>query len=186
MFTTKNLLIVIGKNMGIAIAGIVAAYAIIALLNSEILSLTGAVIKNRSLANTLASRTELFTILKRDAEIVGSNDAVIERAFIPSDNILDFVAALESLALKNSVTQNFRFNSPTRATEAASIPLAEISYTSNLSTNILTLTNYLKDFERLPYFTQIEGLSLTAQDKGGWSGTSQASINAKLYTKATQ
>ena len=186
MFTTRNLLLLIGRNALIALGAVALSTTIIVFLSNQITHVSDTVAKNRTLAHTLEKRTGLFTVLKRDATIVGTNDTLINNAFVQSDNILDFVASLESTALKNSTTQTFRFDTPTAGIIDAPFPLETITYTNALSTNVLTLSNYLKDFERLPYFTKIESLTISSQDKTGWRNASTATFRAILYTKASQ
>lgn len=187
MFTTKNLLVLIGRHALIALATIGVASLAVFFLAREIGKISNTVVKSHRLASTLENRTELFTVLKRDAEMVGKNDELIEHSFVPSDNILEFVATLESLALRNSIVQSFRFETPSPAGIGAPFALATISYTNSVSSNISMLSNYLKDFERLPYFTKIEGISIASQDPtAGLRGVSTASFRAVLYTRSSQ
>ncbi len=186
MFTTKNLLMLIGRQA--LIAGIAITISLIAtgLLSRQIARLSSNTQKNRLLASALEKRTDLFTAIKRDSDLIGTNDVLIEQAFIPSDNILEFVAALESLSLKNGILQAFHFDVPAPGTFSAPFPLASVAYSNSLSGNLSAFSNYLKDFERLHYFTKIESLSISAQDKSGWRGLGTMSYRASIQTKATQ
>lgn len=184
MFTTKNLLILIGRQALVALGAVGIASIAVFFLAREIEEISGVIAQSRRVAAELESRTELFASLKRDDEFIGTNDTLIEHAFVPSDNILEFVSALESLTLKNSTAQNFRFDSPAKEQSlASSFPLASISYTNTLAANSYTLSNYLKDFERLPYFTKIDSLSVSSQDPAGLRGASSASFHATLYAR---
>lgn len=186
MFTTKNLLILVGRHTLIALGAVGIALGVCFFLGTQISHLSNTVAQNRTLAATLGTRTGLFSVLKRDAAIVGSNDTVISNAFVPSDNILDFIASLESISLKNGASQSYRFDTPISTSIEAPFPVETITYSNTLATNVLTFSNYLKDFERLPYFTKIDGLSITSQDKSGWQGSSTATFKATLYTKSSQ
>lgn len=186
MFTTKNLLMLIGRHAAIALGAVGIAIAASYFLMREIARISDTVVQNRHLATTLEKRTELFSTLARDAQVVGTNDTLIDRAFISSDNILGFISTFESIALKNGATQSFHFENPTPATIPAPFPLSTIGYTNTLSLNVLTLPNYLKDFDMLPYFTNMGSLSITSSDPIGWRGTSSASFHATLYTKTIQ
>lgn len=183
MFTTRKLLMLIGRHATIAISAILIAITASYFLAREIIKISDAVIQNRRLATTLEKRTEIFSTLARNTHIIGTNDMLIDNAFIPSDNILEFISALESLALKNGVTQSFRFENPIPAAISTSFPLSTIGYSNNLSINVSNLTNYLKDFEGLPYFTKINSLTITSGDATGWRGASNVLIGATLYTK---
>lgn len=186
MFTTKNLLMLIGRHALIAFSAVVVSLIATSILSQQITRLSNDTQKNRLLASTLEKRTELFTTIRRDSEIIGTDDTLIEQAFIPSDNILDFVSALESISLKNGTLQAFHFDNPTPGTVSAPFPLATITYSNSLSGNLAAFSNYLKDFERLHYFTKIESLSISAQDKSGWRGAGMMSYRASIQTKATR
>jgi Tfp pilus assembly protein PilO len=186
MFTTKNLLMLTGRHMIIAILAIGAAVLAAVFLSQQITRLSDDVLKNRKLASALEKRTELFAAVKRDTELVGTNDVLIEQAFIPSSNILDFVATLESLALKNGITQAFHFDTPTPSPISAPFPLAMVVYSNSLNGNLKGFSNYLKDFERLPYFTKIESLSISSSGKTNWRDTGIMSFRASVQTNATQ
>lgn len=183
MFTTRNLIMLIGRHAIIALGSILFAVVVSYFLAKEIVKISDTVVQNRRLANALEKRTEVFSTIARDAEVIGTSDIAINNAFIPSDNILEFISALESLALKNGVTQSFHFETPTPADISAPFPLSTIGYSNNLSVNISGLENYLRDFDRLPYFTKINSLSITSGDQAGWRGASSVSMRATLYTK---
>lgn len=183
MFTKKNLIVFIGKQSIIAFVAIACAVASVVFLSGEIDKIANTVIKNRQLADKLSKRTELFSVLAHDAAVVGTNDALFEHAFLPADNILEFILALENTASKNGATQSFHFGSPVPAPEAAPFPLSTIDYQNTLSQNITSFTSYLKDFEKLPYFTRIDSLSFSSQDATGWQKGGTATYHAVLYTK---
>lgn len=186
MFTTKNLLLLIGRHALIAILAIGAAVLTAGFLSQQITRLSDDVLKNRNLASALEKRTELFAAVKRDTELVGTNDTLIEQAFIPSNNILDFVFTIESLALKNGVTQAFHFDTPTPSPVSAPFPLATVTYSNSLSGDLKGFLGYLKDFEGLPYFTKIESLNISSSGKADWRDTGTMSFRASVQTNATQ
>jgi len=186
MFTTRNLIILIGRHAAIA-AGVVLVSVIASyFLANAITNVSNTVIQNRHLASTLEKRTELFSTLARDIQVIDKNDTFFEQAFLPSDNILEFISVLESIALKNGATQSFSFDTPSPSPFSSPFPISTIGYTNRLSLNVFTFTNYFKDFETLPYFTKIENLTITSGDPAGWRGASSVSFRATLYTKTTQ
>lgn len=185
MFTTKNLLKLIGRHALVAVAVVAVSLVVTWVLSIQIARISDDVLKNRNLASALEKRTEVFAVVKHDTEIIGTNDVLIERAFIPSDNILEFVATLESLALKNGVTESFHFDNPTPSTISAPFPLATVIYSNTLSGTVQTFSNYLKDFEHLPYFTKIESLSISLQGGAGLDGGATMTYRASIQTNAT-
>ncbi len=186
MFTTKNLLMLVGRHALIALVAISTATLAMWFFSRKIEHTASGVIQNYRLVNTLEKRTELFSMIKRDVNIVGTNDTLIEQAFLSSDNILEFTEALKSVAFKNSIAQNLNLEGPVLSPQTAPFPIATVSYSSSLEGNLQAFSNYLKDFERLPYFTKIESINISSQDTAGLRGISTASFRATLYTKAAQ
>lgn len=176
----------IGRHVLIALVAIGLSVIACSILARGITKVSDDVIGSRRLATNLERRTELFSTIARDAQMIGKNDARIESAFVPSDSIFEFISILESIALKNTVTQSFRFENPIPSPYTLPFPLSTIGYSNNLSLNVFTLINYLKDFERLPYFSKINNLTISSQDALGWRGASGASFNAVLYAKTAQ
>ncbi|MBI5401164.1 MAG: hypothetical protein HZB12_03575 [Candidatus Yonathbacteria bacterium] len=186
MFTTRNLLMLIGRHAAIALGAVAVAVIAVYFLAREIAHVSDGVVQNRHLVATLEKRTELFSTLARDAQIVGTNDTLVEHAFISSDNILEFISALESLALKNGAVESFHFETPVPAPISSPFPLSTIGYSNSLTLDIAGLVNYLKDFDTLPYFTKITSLAITSEGATGWRGASAVSLHATLYTKTIQ
>lgn len=162
------------------------AILIIIILSKEITKISDNVVKNQKLANMLTERTTLLEKLKQDVNIIGTNDMLINNAFIPSNNIIEFISALDSISLKNSITQAFHFSSPVESTISSPFPISTIDYNNSLSSNLPTFIRYTKDLEKLPYFTKINSLNITSQDATGIQGNSPISFQATLYTKTTQ
>jgi hypothetical protein len=156
------------------------------LLKKETQRVADSVVFNRNLASTLKNKIESSTIFEKDVKIIGDNNILISNAFIPSDNILEFINVLDDLASHKSIPQTYNFGTPVPASIAGPFPLSTISYTNSLTTNLLGLSNYLKDFAKLPYFTQIQSINITAQDISGWNGTSTVSMNTVVFTKTIQ
>lgn len=187
MFTTKKLFIFISRQTIIALVAVGVTIFTSSLFAGEIAHIANTIVQNRHLASALEKRIELFSTLARDAQIVGSNDVLIDRAFIPSDNILDFISSLDALALKNGVTQSFHFETPVPSSTSAPFPLSEIGYSDTLSiTNVSGGIHYLKEFATLPYFTKIENLSITSNSSQGWHGPSNIAFRATVYAKTIQ
>lgn len=186
MFTTKNLLILVGRHAAIALGTVVLSLVAVSFFAREITRVSDTLAKNRQLAATLEGRTELFATLKRDADTIGTGDRAIDRAFLPADNIVDFISTLDGLSLKNATVQTFNFSDPAPSTVVAPFPISTIAYTNTITNTLATLSGYLKDFEHLPYFTKIENLTISSSDKAGWRGPITVSFRATLYTKTIQ
>lgn len=186
MFTTKNLFTIIGKQVFIALGVLVFTVASVFFISGQITKISAKAAKDRHLAATLSERTALLSSLKHETEIIGSNDVLIKHAFIPSNNILEFVATLESLALRNGLTQAFHFSSPTPSVAGTPFPLATISYQNTISSsNISSFINYLKEFELLHYFTKIDSLTISSSG-GDWRTASNISFSASVSAQTAQ
>lgn len=186
MYTKKNLIFVIGRYTLISFGVVLCTSIIIMFLSNQITKISDSVVQNKKLANKLAERTNLLDKLKQDVDVVGNGDVLINNAFVPTDNIIDFISALESLAIRNSVIQAPTFNSPTETTISAPFPVNIINYHNSLSGTISTFIKYTKDFEKLSYFTKINGFNISSQSPLGIEGASTVSFDATLYTKTIQ
>lgn len=186
MFTKKNILILIGRNALVALSVIIITVIVIIFLSNGIKRVSETVALNYNLKMQLEKRTGLFEVLKKDTQIVGTNNILIENAFASSDNILEFISILDSLATKNALTQVYSFASPIPSEISGPFPISTILYSNSFGANVLAFSNYLKEFDKLPYFTKIDGFNIGTQDKLGWLEVSTVSLRATLYTKNTQ
>lgn len=186
MFTTRNLLRLIGHHVLIAIGWMTMSVAVVLFLSHEIKSIATASYQSHSLANTLGKRADLLTTLKYDSEVVGDDDVAIEQAFPSSDNILGFIETLEKLGIKHGATQKTSFGTPTLTEINAGVPIAAVSYNINFTAPLASIILYLKDFESLPYFTKIDSINVAAASKEGISQPGTVALHAIVYTKAAQ
>ncbi len=186
MFTIKNLLILIGRNALISLIVISITILAVFFIEKEIEHITDSIVLNHKLEAELKNRTESFSVVNHDAQIIGGNGTLINNAFVPSNNISEFINALDNLASGNGITETYHFETPISSTLSESFPLSTITYSNNLTTGVLNFSSYLKNFEKLPYFTKIESLNISSQDKIGWAGLDTISLQATLITKTTQ
>lgn len=160
------------KYSGMAFLAIVVAFIAVSFLKKEIIAINKSVIEQKGLAALLERRSETVSQLKNDHDKVEGLDAKILGAMPPADNILDFVAALESIGTKNSIQQILNFNTPNGQV---------IDYSITLNGNVFSLIDYLKDFEKLPYLTNISSVNVISQ--GDWMNNSSIYLSAKLHIK---
>lgn len=185
MFTTKNLLKIFSKHILIAFGFILIATISITILSGKIIQLSKTTAESRNMAASIREQASLLSSLKHEADIIGNNEEIIEGALIPSNNILTFVSAIESLALKNNISQKFHFSPPVVAPIGSPIPVNIINFQNSFSGNTNILVNYLKDFEKMPYFTQINSLNISSAD-GNVMTSANISFSASVYAKVTQ
>lgn len=186
MFTTKNLFTLVGKHILISLGVLAVTFTVVFFLSAQITKVSSRAVADRHLATQLSERTSLLTNLKHETEVIGNNDVIIKHAFIPSNNILEFVSVIEALALKNGLTQAFHFSTPTPASIGGPFPLATITYQNTISSaDVSALINYLKEFDQLPYFTKIEALSISA-GSGDWRTAGTVSFSASVLAQSSQ
>lgn len=183
MFTTKNLLILIGRNIIISLFVILLTLAAVIFLSKEISQISNRVALNNKLSLELKKRTDLFETLKQDAQTIGKNNTIIENAFTPSNDVSGFINALDLLAEKNKIAQIYHFETPILSSISSVFPISTIIYSNSFESSVLSFSSYLKEFGKLPYFTKIDGFNITSQDSQGWLGKSTISYKATLYTK---
>lgn len=186
MFTTKNLLMLIGRHALIALGAVTISLVAVFFLARSIERISTTAVESRRLARSLEQRVELFTTITREVELVGENGTRIENAFVLSDNILGFVAALENLALTSAVAQSFRFGTPADSSLPTPFPLVTIPFSMTISANLPAIIAYLERFEKLPYMTTIGNVSISSSDAAGWFGASTGSFNATLYARGQE
>lgn len=186
MFTTKNLFTLVGKQLLIAGIFLLGAVLAVVIFSNQITKITGEAIKNRHTAALLSERAALLSSLKHETDVIGSNNTIIKRAFIPTNNILEFVGVIENLAFKNGLTQAYNFSAPTVSPSGTAFTPAVVMYQNTISgASVTALIKYLKEFERLPYFTKIDSLNFSA---GGadWRTSGTASFGATVSAQAVE
>jgi len=183
---SKNIFKLIGRHAVIALIAIIISLFIIYFITKSINNITSNIVLNRDLTSTLKKRTELFSAIEKDAQIISSSYPLINKAFISSENILDFITVLDGLTPPHSNIQRLNFGTPEPSEISSPFPLVTIPYGGSLTMNVSDFYKYLKNFETLPYFTKIEKININSQDKGGWNSTSTATFEATLYAKDLQ
>lgn len=179
MFKEKELFLTIARNLFKAVLSTIIAILVVLFLSGQISKVSGSIVENKKTSFILQNRTEVVSDLRNDLKLIGEKDKKIEEATLSTDNILEFVAVLESLASQNSLQQSLRFSTPVPVANTEGI--SSIDYYLTLNGNILTLLNYLKNFEKLPYITGISAINFQTLTDKGWEDNSSVSIQGKLY-----
>lgn len=186
MLNSKNLLKLIGRNIIICLIVIAFTAVAIYFITKEIEKITDTIVLNHKLEANLKQRTELLSTIDRGAKTIGQNESIINDAYLPSNNISQFINRLDDLVSISGIIQTYRFETPVNSTLQSPYPLSIISYSNNLSTDLQNFSIYLKNYEKLPYFTKIDSLNISSQDSLGWIGLSNITFKATLFTKTTQ
>jgi hypothetical protein len=174
------------KEGGVIFLSILATFGICAFLlkaaNNDVMALT----KQRTLKYELESRNEIASKLVSDYKNVATTQSQIENAFLPEENILEFVSAIESIASKRSIIHAIHFDTPGKTDKVlgdVAHPLTQVTFSLSLQSNIFIFDEFLKDLERLPYFVRISNITITSQGSTGWRDMSNVTIQGILFTR---
>lgn len=159
------------------------ALVIVTLAAKKIDSIAKKIQQQRVASEVLSKRNETFSKLRDEFRIVADNDQKVLDAFPSVDNVLNFIASLESIASTNSLAQSVKFSTPLPQATDGGLALMSIDYDVTLNGNVVTLLTYLKSFEQLPYFSSMSSLSITSSNSLGWEGDSVITYHAKLYAR---
>jgi hypothetical protein len=183
----KQVILYIIEHTTIALLVVFAASAGIVFMAKQISGITKNLEQKRKLELILEKRTEITARLGQEIKTIGNTDKAIEHAYPPANNILDFVSTIESLADQNSIIQTVKFGEPV---EAIDIPqdfkVAKTDYLLTMNGTVLTLRNYLRGIEAIPYMTKINSINLNAPVEKGWEGNSSITVNGALFVKPTE
>lgn len=116
-------------------------------------------------------------------EIDPNYETKINEAVPSVYNVLAFVDVMESLAKKYSFKQTLNFEQPTPVTDISGpINLTVIKFNLIISeANVNNFTDYLKDFEKLPYFASINSINYLGTSDNGWANNSTINITGSFY-----
>ncbi len=169
------------KNVLGAFVTVVICGVLMFILDSQI-SNTVKSISQAKLAILEAQASNIdISRLQNQFKTIDGNDTRINNALPHENNVIPFVNALQALAKKDSVQESYTFSSPVPYTSQGSMNIYSISYSISLAGNISVFTNYLNDFQNLPYFTNIS--SITISSPSGLQQGSSMNMTATLYVQ---
>lgn len=186
MYKSNKILKLIINNILVSLVFISVSFVSVTYINRKIEHITDSIVLKHKLESELNKKTELFTTIENDVKIIGNNEIIINNAFIPSNDISEFISSLDTISTNKKITQTYHFETPTPSTISGLFPLSTISYTNNISTDIIGFSDYLNIVENLHYFTKIDGISIQSQDKLGWDKPSIINMKETLLTKTIE
>lgn len=181
----KKTISIILKHLLRAFIALAISSALIFIISRQISKIGNSLMENKKLSFIFEKRNETIKKLRQDFEMIGGNAQKMQNALPPADNILEFVGALESLSAQNSLAQSLKFDTPVdfSSVQDGNLKISTVDYNINLNGNIFILLNYLRSFEKLPYFTGISFFNLSGSN---WENNSSISMKARLYVKTPQ
>lgn len=181
MLTKKQFAIKIIINLALTLVVILVVITATTILGGEISKTADALHSKASLIKLVESRSLDAAMLQKKLEPLGDIDAKIESAFPTQDNVVDFVSAMDALAVQSQVTQTLSFNAPNPIPSSDILPLAVMEYSGTVTGPVNILSAYLKNFEDMTFFTQITSMNLTSSS--GWSNDATLNFQARLYIR---
>lgn len=168
----------------IALAIISLSVAAIYFLSQQINKINKSFNEKKTMDYFIENRETVNAKIKTDFLEVDANYKTKINEAIPSVyNVLSFVDAMESLAKKYSFKQTLSFDQPVpSATPTGPILLTVVKFNLVIGeANINNFTDYLQDFEKLPYFASIDNINYLGTNDGGWENNSAINITGSFY-----
>ncbi len=162
-----------------------AAAAGINFAGGKITSIAKQIEKQRMLAATLRQREQAITAITADFGKVGPYEEKFDRAQPAVDNLLPFISAVDGLGKKYGLAASLTLSPPAVLT-ADQNGKATFNVGFSIALNRITaeqLSDYLREFDALPYFAGIDSLSAFSSDAGGWQDAADIKLSGKLYAK---
>jgi Tfp pilus assembly protein PilO len=150
-------------------------------LADKIESKTKKLQEKRSVLRVSQQQDENFLELKKTYDIIKNNQKKIEEIFPDDDNIGNFIIALENTAEQTSNAQILNFDSLDNA-KAEGENIKSLKFTVFLTGNTNTFINYLKQIKSLPYFIEIENVTLNNNSSIA-NNDSRMDIKSKIYIR---
>lgn len=181
----NKLLIKTSGILSIVFVVLIASALIINFFSQQITKISKNIQDEKTTDYIVQNHESINSKIKNEFFKVGDNYETQILASLPNiDNVLPFVDATESIAKKNNVTQTLNFINPAATTNTDPLNISGITFTLTIANaNVVTLANYLNDFEKLPYFAGITSLSIVSQNTNGWSDNSTINLSGKIYVK---
>lgn len=195
MLGQRKLKVEIIKSLGIALTFLIVILVAIYILSGQIAKISRDVTQSRAAITILESKGQVAEELKKNFAAIGDGDKKIEEAFIEAKDIGKFIDELESIAKRNELEQNLRFNTPTPSETPLTpdqpvkeLALTKVAYTISLNGDLISLNKYLQELEKAPYFSNITSMTIVSLPNAtNWEEiritSATVSIEAQLYLK---
>lgn len=184
MIGKKKLILIIARRTAIALVFILIAIFSASFFKGKITKIGDALIENKKSSVVLQKRSEMLQQIEKDIAIVNGNDEKINQAYVSVDNILDFVTVIENLAAQNSSQYKVTFGNPVIfMTKSDGSNIYEIDYTLTMSGTVYTITSFLKQFNNLPFYADINSVVIRGTAEKGWEGEASITIQGKVYAR---
>ncbi len=182
---SRQFIIVISRQLAKMIVAMAIASLIIYFLAGQISVIVSSLEEKKRLGSLLENRKTNIELLSKDLAGIANREKAINNAIVDTDNILEYVGGIESIAAQSSLKQAFQFGAPQALTrDMTGMGISRIDHAITLNGSIATLAKYVALHERLPYLAGISSIAITSSsDSVGWEGDSRSLIQASIYVK---
>lgn len=173
------------RNIGFGVLALALSAIITHFMAVRITKISDSVAQRQKLAVNLEQRGDALGHAKTDLAYAAVNSQKIEAAFVPEDNISDFLNYINGVAKQNAITQKLHFTEPVPYLGAGDFAVARVDYSIGLSgANLTKIVSYLQNLERAPFVQELDSLKINGDDASGWnSAGTNANFNAKLFVR---
>ena len=183
MITKEQLIRLILQNAIIVIVASFLSGGVIWYSIQQMRHIGHSIAEKKRVSLMLEKRSETYARLQTDNTLLSNADVRIKAALVPTEDISDFISALETLGVQTGVQQTHHFGVPVLSNDKNGMSIATIDYSLGIQANGYTLISYLKNFEQLPYFSGISSIIVNSNTTKGLNEVSSVSLGAVLYTR---
>ncbi len=184
MFSKQQLIKTILRNAMKAACVICLAGLAVFLFGREIAKTSKSLAEEKRASFLLRKQAETTQSLRTDLNRIGTNDARIERALLPDQNISAFLEALKILASQDGIQESIQASLPIPTSiQFGSSTLSEIDYTLQITGTGVIFVNFLKHLEAIPYANTIVSISGSAPQPQGLDGPTSFTLQGRVYVR---
>ncbi len=170
----KKIIRTVIGTVAVLILGIVA----ISFTARQIVLASKTLQEKRSLLYVWEKRDETLTSLKEDFKKIEEDLPQVKKALPKEEEIIDFIAALENVALSAGIEQTIHFEPKTKD-KAGAYPI--IVCKVDLGGNLDSTIRYLSEVEGLVYFVKFNNLDMIGEEN--IQKSSEAKLLSEIYIK---
>ncbi|MFA6407213.1 MAG: hypothetical protein WCV80_00715 [Candidatus Paceibacterota bacterium] len=184
MLKSNNLIFILLKKVIVALLILVATTTGVIIIRNQITKIGTSLIETKRSAFFFERRSEVVNTLRTQFARVGDADTKVLNAYIPDDNIVEFIGLLNSVAAQNSIQITSQFGTPvTQLTLQEGTILSSIDFSANLTGTFASYINFMKHFESLPYFTTIRSFRILSPTAQGIGESISVALQGKVYAR---
>lgn len=182
----KKIIIKIALNIMIVIVVSALAWLAVVFFQKKIISISQKIQEKKIISYNLNNRDLKGAETREELGRLDQNWLTkVESGFPYIDDTAPFIDSVDSLGRKYGLASSLELGAPEILPKIdGQLLIDRFSYKLTLSnTNLNTLINYLKDFERLQFFAGLETLAVNSADAGGLNGKVTVNLSGNLYVR---